>query len=132
VDDQYLKAEKEKARQGEITPDCREGECLHCGVCADRVRMVLSAASLATPVLSSREAVRKRPWVKKIRSQFIKIEEARFLGHLEMVDVFVRAARRAGIPMQFSEGFHPLPRISFTNPLPVGTESLTEFMDLAI
>jgi radical SAM-linked protein len=56
--------------------------------------------------------------------------EARFLGHLEMVDVFVRAARRAGIPMRFSEGFHPLPKISFTNPLPVGTESLAEFMDL--
>jgi len=32
--------------------------------------------------------------------------------------------------MRFSEGFHPLPKISFTNPLPVGTESLAEFMDL--
>jgi radical SAM-linked protein len=58
------------------------------------------------------------------------VGEARFLGHLEMIDVFVRAARRAGIPMQFSEGFHPLPKISFTNPLPVGMESLVEFMDL--
>jgi radical SAM-linked protein len=74
--------------------------------------------------------VRKRSWVKKIRSRFIKKGDARFLGHLEMVDVFVRAARRAAIPMQFSEGFHPLPRISFTNPLPVGTESLAEYMDL--
>jgi radical SAM-linked protein len=82
------------------------------------------------PLASSREILRKRPWVKKIRSQFIKVGEARFLGHLEMVDVFVRAARRAAIHMQFSEGFHPLPKISFTNPLPVGTESLAEYMDL--
>src|SRR4030067_2211647 len=67
-----------------------------------------------------------------MRSHFVKVGEARFLGHLEMVDVFVRAARRAGIPMQFSEGFHPLPRISFTNPLPVGMESLAEFMDLEL
>jgi radical SAM family uncharacterized protein/radical SAM-linked protein len=130
VDDQYLKAEREKAGEGLITPDCREGTCLLCGACEGGVKMTLSDGSFAAPLLSSREVVRKRPWVKKIRSRFIKVGDARFLGHLEMVDVFVRAARRAAIPMQFSEGFHPLPRISFTNPLPVGTESLAEYMDL--
>jgi radical SAM family uncharacterized protein/radical SAM-linked protein len=130
VDAEYLKAEREKAGQGLITPDCREGECLECGACEGRVKMILSTASFSAPPTSPREAVRKRPWVRKIRSRFIKKADARFLGHLEMVDVFVRAARRAGIPMQFSEGFHPLPKISFTNPLPVGTESLAEYMDL--
>jgi radical SAM-linked protein len=130
VDNEFLKAEREKAKQGEITADCREGTCLACGACEGRVRMMLSADSFSAPVLSSREAVHKRPWVKKIRSRFIKKGDARFLGHLEMVDVFVRAARRAAIPLQYSEGFHPLPKISFTNPLPVGTESLVEYMDL--
>jgi len=130
VDDEFLKAEGARARQGGITADCREGACLQCGACEGKVKMMLSDGSFAAPLVSSREVVRKRPWVKKIRSQFIKVREARFLGHLEMVDVFVRAARRAAIPMQFSEGFHPLAKISFTNPLPVGTESLAEFMDL--
>jgi radical SAM family uncharacterized protein/radical SAM-linked protein len=131
VDEEFLRDEWERARTGEATPDCRGGECQGCGVCDKEIKMVLSDASfLPPPPLSSREGVRKRPWVKKIRSQFVKVREARFLGHLEMVDVFVRAARRAGIPMRFSEGFHPLPKISFTNPLPVGTESLAEFMDL--
>jgi len=130
VDDQYLKAEREKASKGIITPDCREGQCLLCGACEGRVKMILSDAAFSPSLLSSREVVRKRPWVRKIRSRFIKKADARFLGHLEMVDVFVRAARRAAIPMQFSEGFHPLPKISFTNPLPVGTESLAEYMDL--
>jgi radical SAM family uncharacterized protein/radical SAM-linked protein len=130
VQDEFLRAEGARAQEGHTTPDCREGTCLECGACEGRVKMMLSTTSLSVPLLSSREVVRKRPWVKKIRSRFIKVEEARFLGHLEMVDVFVRAARRAAIAMQFSEGFHPLPKISFTNPLPVGTESLTEFMDL--
>jgi radical SAM family uncharacterized protein/radical SAM-linked protein len=130
VQDEFLKAEGERAREGEITADCREGQCLECGACEGRVKTMLAAASFTAPLLSSREVVRKRPWVKKIRSRFIKVAEARFLGHLEMVDVFARAARRAAIPMQFSEGFHPLPKISFTNPLPVGTESLAEYMDL--
>jgi radical SAM-linked protein len=105
--------------------------CQNCGVCDKKIKLILADDSFTSPPpVSSREGVRKRPWVKKIRSQFVKVGEARFLGHLEMVDVFVRAARRAAIPMRFSEGFHPLPKISFTNPLPVGTESLAEFMDL--
>jgi radical SAM family uncharacterized protein/radical SAM-linked protein len=131
VEEGFLRDEREHARTGEVIPDCRGGECNNCGVCDKEITMVLSDASFSSPPpVSSRGAVGKRPWVKKIRSQFVKVGEARFLGHLEMVDVFVRAARRAAIPMRFSEGFHPLPKISFTNPLPVGTESLAEFMDL--
>jgi radical SAM family uncharacterized protein/radical SAM-linked protein len=131
VDEGFLRDEWEHARIGEMTPDCREGACNKCGVCDKEITMVLSDVSFTSPPsLSSREHRRTRPWVKKLRSQFVKVGAARFLGHLEMVDVFVRAARRAGIPMRFSEGFHPLPKISFTNPLPVGTESLAEFMDL--
>ncbi len=134
VEEGFLKDEWNKAREGVITPDCREGECLRCGVCEREIKMVLAEPILSPPALSisSREVVHKRPWVKKIRSQFLKVGEARFIGHLEMVDIFVRAARRAGIPMKFSEGFHPLPKISFTNPLPLGTESLMEFMDLEL
>jgi radical SAM family uncharacterized protein/radical SAM-linked protein len=131
VEEGFLRDEWEHAHKGMTTPDCRGGECLSCGACEEGIEMLLADSSFSPPPpLSSREIVRKRPWVKKIRSHFVKVGEARFLGHLEMVDVFVRAARRAGIPMRFSEGFHPLPKISFTNPLPVGTESLAEFMDL--
>ncbi|MBN1255610.1 MAG: TIGR03960 family B12-binding radical SAM protein [Deltaproteobacteria bacterium] len=132
VEDEFLKSEWERASTEFLTPDCREGVCQHCGVCDNGVTMVLSDPSFSSPSrLSSNQGIaRQRPWAKKIRSHFIKLGQARFLGHLEMVDVFVRAARRAAIPMRFSEGFHPLPKISFTNPLPVGTESLAEFMDL--
>ena len=131
VEEGFLRDEWAHAHKGEVTPDCREEECLNCGACEQGMKMILADSSFSSSqTVSSRETVRKRPWVKKIRSQFIKVGEARFLGHLEMIDVFVRAARRAAIPMRFSEGFHPLPKISFTNPLPVGTESLAEFMDL--
>jgi radical SAM family uncharacterized protein/radical SAM-linked protein len=131
VEEEFLRDEREHARRGEQTPDCRWGECRNCGVCDTEINMVLTDDSFEPPPsVASRGGVRTRPWVKKIRSQFVKVGEARFFGHLEMVDVFVRAARRAAIPMRFSEGFHPLPKISFTNPLPVGTESLAEFMDL--
>jgi len=134
VEGKFLIEEWEKAMDGTVASDCRGGECLRCGVCGGKVNMALSDStiSLTTISRSSNELVNKRPWVKKIRSQFIKVGKARVLGHLEMIDVFVRAARRAGISLKFSEGFHPMPRISFTNPLPVGMESLVEFMDLEL
>jgi radical SAM family uncharacterized protein/radical SAM-linked protein len=131
VDAKFLGDELERAHQGITTPDCRTGECRSCGACGQGAQMVFADADFAPDQsVSSPEEVGQRPWAKKIRSQFIKVGEARFLGHLEMIDVFVRAARRAGVPMRFSEGFHPLPKISFSNPLPVGTESLAEYMDL--
>jgi radical SAM family uncharacterized protein/radical SAM-linked protein len=131
VVDAFLHDEQQRAEEGVVTADCRSGACRKCGACDDRRAMHLADA-ISPPAVSGREVAPKRAWVRKIRSHFIKVGEARFLGHLEMVDVFARAARRAGIPMQFSEGFHPLPRISFTNPLPVGMESLAEYMDLEL
>ena len=47
--------------------------------------------------------------------------------------IFMRAIQRAGIKVRYSEGFHPKPRISFDDPLPVGLESLNEhfYLDAA-
>jgi radical SAM family uncharacterized protein/radical SAM-linked protein len=131
VVDAFLQDERLRAEGGVVTPDCRGGACRNCGACDDHHAMILADA-FPSPAVSGREVAHKRAWVRRIRSHFIKVGEARFLGHLEMVDVFARAARRAGISMHFSEGFHPLPRLSFTNPLPVGMESLAEFMDLEL
>ncbi len=54
----------------------------------------------------------------------------RFLSHLELAHLFYRASKRAGLPLCFSEGFHPMPRIIFATALPVGMESLTEIVDV--
>ncbi|HEY8367895.1 MAG TPA: TIGR03960 family B12-binding radical SAM protein, partial [Thermodesulfobacteriota bacterium] len=51
------------------------------------------------------------PAVQRIRTRFAKRGEARFIAHLELSGVFARALRRAGLPVKFSEGFHPLPRL---------------------
>jgi radical SAM-linked protein len=43
-----------------------------------------------------------------------------------------RSLRRSGLPLSFSAGFHPLPRVSFHGALPVGVESLAETMDVEL
>ena len=65
---------------------------------------------------------------KEIRVEILyaKTSEARFFGHLEMVNIFTRAIRRSGLKVKFTQGFHPKPKMSFYNPLPVGMESEEE------
>lgn len=68
----------------------------------------------------------------RIRIVYAKLGDARFLGHLELGTLFLRAARRAGLPLAFSRGHHPLPRFAFGPALPLGVESDGEYLDLEI
>jgi radical SAM-linked protein len=49
-----------------------------------------------------------------------------------MVNIFIRALRRSGITVKFSEGFHPKPKMAFSDALPIGLESLCETMLLTV
>lgn len=76
------------------------------------------------PALVAR-AVSLRVWHTKRR-------ESAFLSQLELQAVLDRALRRADIPMSFSQGFHPMPLLSFGRALPVGMESLCEWFSLTL
>jgi len=64
------------------------------------------------------------------RLWYAKCGPASFLSQLELQSVFERAFRRARLPLAFSQGFHPLPLLSFARALPVGVESQAEYLDL--
>ncbi len=56
----------------------------------------------------------------------------RFVGHRDVMRCFERWFRRAVLPLSFSEGFHPKPRMMFPAPLAVGIEGLDEVMELEL
>jgi len=66
----------------------------------------------------------------RLRIAYTKIEDARYIAHLDLTRVFERAIRRAGINMCYSEGFNPRPKISFGFALAVGTEGEREYVDI--
>lgn len=66
----------------------------------------------------------------RLRIAYTKIEDARFIAHLDLTRVFERAIRRSGIHMSYSEGFNPHPKISFGFALAVGTEGEREYVDI--
>ena len=123
----FLSDEWENAHQGVYTADCRVDDCNQCGVCDFEQIEPLTHPALADNLVKARPSnVEKQATYKKLSVFYTKQDAAKYFGHLELVNIFLRALKRADIEVKFSEGFHPKPRVSFDNPLPVGIESLKE------
>ncbi|HPU58971.1 MAG TPA: TIGR03936 family radical SAM-associated protein, partial [Candidatus Avimonas sp.] len=67
-----------------------------------------------------------------IRVKFIRGGEAKYVSHLELIRVFERAVRRAGLPIAYTLGFNPHPRMVFGLPLAVGVTSEAEYADFEL
>jgi len=68
--------------------------------------------------------------MQRLRLRFSRGKEIRFISHLDIVRLWQRACHRAGIPLAYTEGFSPHPRISLAAPLPLGVTSEAELMDI--
>ncbi len=128
----FFLGERRRALAAAATGDCRGG-CTGCGVCDfEAVKMRLAERSeVALPPAPPAELPAEEER-SKVRLRLRKDGTARFVSHLEFMTVFHRAARRAGLPVRFSAGFHPAPRISFPDALPTGVESDAEIIDIEL
>jgi radical SAM-linked protein len=72
------------------------------------------------------------PPVQRLRVRYAKRGRARFTSHRDFARAFERALRRAGVPMAYSSGFSPHPRISYANASPTGAASESEYLEIAL
>lgn len=70
--------------------------------------------------------------VQRFRVWFRKGERVRYISHLDVLRAWERAIRRAGLPLSYSQGFTPHPKIAFASPLPLGFLSEAEVMDISL
>jgi len=70
--------------------------------------------------------------MQRLRVRFRRGAELKFISHLDIMRLWVRALRRARVPLAYSEGFSPHPRISLAAPLSVGVTGESEFMDVTV
>jgi radical SAM-linked protein len=68
--------------------------------------------------------------VQRLRIRFSRGEEVKYISHLDLMRLWQRALQRAGIPLAYSEGFNPHPRLSLAAPLALGVTSEAELMDV--
>ncbi len=123
--------ELNNAMELHYTPDCRTGKCSNCGVCDfDQLKMRYadSAPNLPTPTPAPKQGEERY----KLRLRLHKTGNAKYVSHLEFMTVLQRAIKRSQLPLRFSQGFHPHPRLSFPDALPTGVESLAEIVDIEL
>ncbi len=129
----FLKQEMMRALRSERIDMCCQDLCHGCGnfaqVCQDVMSPSMEQPSRKTVVNREREKkLALRPHYR-YRVKYEKRGKLRFLSHLDMVRTILRTFKRSRIPLVYSKGFHPKPRISFGPALTVGIESSAEYFD---
>lgn len=135
VSQTFLRLEREKAAAGEITTDCRDGNCTGCGVCKDaacRAAQRVFAPSSNSDITSVKQPPRQAEERRTYRLIYKKDSSTRFLGHLDMMNVLLRALRTARVPLAFSAGCRPHPLVSFGPPLSLGIAARAELLDVTV
>jgi radical SAM family uncharacterized protein/radical SAM-linked protein len=145
VDKAFLAREYRRALDGAPTEDCHVGPCNGCGEqCAPSWPVWAEATGFrpstpervealtgGNPAVAPSERPSDRA-TQKIRFEFQKVGELRFLSHLELMRALSRALRRAGIPLAFTQGFNPQPRLSLAQALAVGIEGRRELGEVEL
>jgi radical SAM-linked protein len=72
------------------------------------------------------------PPVQRLRVKYAKRGRARFTSSRDFGRAFERALRRAGVPMAYTSGFSPHPRISYANSVPTGAASEAEYLEIGL
>lgn len=152
--DWWLVKEWEKAVSVKETAPCTENTCHACGICTelDTVHQLASpkpevmkknpfVKELAVHVDDSDDVhpslfFEKPPEPppsnavkQRLRVEFCKIGALKFISHLDLHHLFIRAARRANVPLSWTEGFNPSPKISIALSLSLFYESQGEVAD---
>lgn len=138
VDKTWLGEEWKKAESGIPTIDCRNG-CIACGVCDDKIVMQTAQknedferelASLPAPApkeTPGTKAVFIKSW--HYRLLYTKGGDFRFIGHLDWMRMVFRLVGRSKLPIVYTQGFNPHPKIAFGPALAVGVTGENEYLD---
>jgi radical SAM family uncharacterized protein/radical SAM-linked protein len=131
IDKNWLKNDLQKALEAATVPDCSFEGCSRCGVCGTDFGHNIVVAPLPIPEFAG-EFVPNQERKQRFRVWFGKVGDMTLVGHLDLLRLFDRVVRRAELPISFTGGFHPGPRISLANALPLGVTSTGEIVDFEL
>lgn len=125
----WLKSEYAKSLESKASVPC-ESKCSDCGICAE-YKVSKQLDKPYTPQLKEKTDFTKLA-SKKYRAKVTKKDYLKFLSHLDWQNTLVKGLFRSGLPVVFTEGFNPIPKISLGAALPLFVESETEFLDFEL
>ncbi len=153
IDKQWLQEDWQRATELKHAEDCRHSKCHRCGVidheralCAHMLRTSIdgrkSEQTWTKPAdlgwkapVPGQAPVRNTPEPLPVQRLVLRIGlvgEARYLSHLEAMNAWLRALRRAKAPLSYSQGFHAHAKVAFSCAHPVGEETTADYMDVSL
>ncbi|HLO83614.1 MAG TPA: TIGR03936 family radical SAM-associated protein [Nostocaceae cyanobacterium] len=131
IDKKWLQEDLKRALEAAIVPDCSFDGCSHCGVCGTDFGHNIVITPPPIPQFAG-EFVPNTQKVQRLRVWFGKLGDMALVSHLDLMRLFDRVVRRAGLPVAFTGGFHPTPRISLASALALGATSSGEIVDFEL
>ena len=121
--------EYNKAMQSKSSVPC-ETKCSNCGICQE-YRVSKHLDTNYEPEMSCKISY-SADSIKKYRAKVTKKGYLKYLSHLDWQNTLVKGLFRSQLPVVFTEGFNPIPKISLGAALPIFIDSLTEFIDFEL
>lgn len=131
IDKQWLKDDLERALAAATIPDCSFEGCSHCGVCGVDFGHNIVVPVPEIPAFAG-HFVPNQQRLQRFRVWLGKQGEMALVSHLDLLRLFDRVVRRASLPIAFTGGFHPSPRIIPANALSLGMTSSGEVVDFEL
>jgi radical SAM-linked protein len=143
VEKKYLLGELERSQEGALTGACTFPCDHNCGVCRRGRKPLIGEGAAAddVPKAGSHNAAAVFPDNPEVSAggesqplpeglwyvfRFAKEGKASYISHINIMNVFARALRRAGINAEYTRGYNPKPRLEFAQPLALGISSNAE------
>ncbi len=131
INKNWLKEDLKRALEEATVPDCAFDGCSHCGVCGTDFGHNIVIPPPPIPEFEGHFQPNTER-LQRFRVIFGKKGDMRLVSHLDLVRLFDRVIRRAALPISFTGGFHPGPRISIANALSLGMTSSGEVVDFEL
>lgn len=131
IDKQWLQDDLKRALEAATVPDCSFEGCSHCGVCSVDFGHNVVIPPQPIPAFQG-NFVPNQDRIQRIRVWFGKQGDMALVSHLDLLRLFDRVVRRSQIPIAYTRGFHPSPRIAPANALLLGATSSGEIVDFEL
>lgn len=132
VSDAYLKKEYQKYIDGQTTADCRYNGCNACGIDYKSYCQNQDKSKYQVPAYAPKSENKNIHETKcKIFARFHKSDTATFLGHFDIRRLIISALKICGVKIAITNGFHPLPRVVFSEPTAFGMENECEYFEIS-
>ncbi|QLE55230.1 TIGR03960 family B12-binding radical SAM protein [Nostoc sp. TCL26-01] len=131
IDKKWLQADLKRALEAAIVPDCSFEGCSHCGVCGTDFGHNIVIEPPPIPAFAG-NFVPNTTKSQRLRVWFGKQGDMALVSHLDLMRLFDRVMRRASLPVAFTGGFHPNPRIAVASALALGATSTGEIVDFEL